>query len=64
MTFQIGDRVVCPEHPYLGEMEIVKVYEISKVEFIAKGEYRCFVQGTENIFAFAKPRQLTQLSLF
>jgi len=62
---KIGDRVICPEYPYLGEMEIIQIiYETpKKVEFIAKGN-TVFVQGTDKLFTLAKSTQSKQLSLF
>ena len=62
-TFQIGDRVVCPVLPYMGEMTILYVYETQKkIEFVAKGSGAA-VQGTAAIFALATP-ELKQLNLF
>lgn len=60
--FKIGDRVFCPEHPYLGQMTIVKVYQTSKkTEFIAQGNTGPFVQGSAKLFALVQPK-IKQLS--
>jgi len=66
VTFNIGDRVVCPNHPYLGEMTIEFISQPQKkIEFIASADKYpgTSVQGTATIFALAKT-EATQLSLW